>query len=139
MRKTLNTGKPFWGVFVVGEVSLDELDVVAARLAGGHPMMDEVAEMVAERVRGEAELIRDTGHLAASIQIASVWGPEGVRDRWVFSDDPGAAAIEYGYRDKATGRLHAGRRVFRTGAAKVKAISTSKNRHRHRRRGGGGL
>lgn len=73
-------------------------------MVGDSSEMDEAANLVKARVVSEASRNRLTGAYIASIKIDRVPGRQGngtlVTDRLIYSDDPGAMAIEYGHRIK---------------------------------------
>lgn len=74
----------------------------ASHLVGESAYMDAVARRVKGKVLAEAARHRLTGAYMRSIKIAKVRPPEYVtpghyvRDRLIYTDDPGALAIEYG-------------------------------------------
>lgn len=88
----------------------------AALIAGVHPEMDRAAERLASVVRSEAAKSVKTGHFLASIKTAAVPGKRGVTDRIVYTDDPNAWSIEYGHRDKRSGKWVEGKFAFKRGS-----------------------
>lgn len=68
-----------------------------AKLPGMQPALDGAARTVLTTAKGLAARHRETGAFMRSLSAAPVPGEKGVLDRIIFSDDPGAAAIEYGH------------------------------------------
>lgn len=70
-----------------------------ARLPGIQPLLDMAAAGI--KARAVANIMSSskepTGHYASSLEVRSVPGKKGVRDRLVVANDPGALAIEYGH------------------------------------------
>lgn len=98
---------------VTNRVSIDgKAAHEAARLAGESDELTRLAGDVASRVRQAAAAHSDTGDFVRSIKTARTPGKGGVTDRLVFSDDPAAYAIEFGWRDPRTGKLHPGKHSF---------------------------
>lgn len=70
-----------------------------ARLPGIQPLLDTAAAGI--KARAVANIMSSskepTGAYASSLEVRSVPGKKGVRDRLVVANDPGALAIEYGH------------------------------------------
>jgi len=81
-----------------------KIDVLAhmepSKIVGTSVYMDRAAQRVKDRVIANALTHRDTGAFINSLKIKRVRGRSGrgkqITDRLVYSDDPGAMAIEYG-------------------------------------------
>lgn len=67
----------------------------AARMIGDSAEFDSVMEQRKNRIRSLAP--SRTGAFRGSIQMRKVPGKNGVVDREIYSDDPGALAIEFGH------------------------------------------
>lgn len=84
----------------------DDAAFIAAQAGMDHPAMDAAAN----RFRGHALRLaaesRLTGAFMDSIHVATVRGERGrgvrIRDRLVYSDDPGAIPIEFGRHEGDT-------------------------------------
>lgn len=72
------------------------LGVHLARSAAVQGLLDDAVGDMLERARADAARSARTGHYLASLKTANVAGRRGVRDRFLYSDDPGAKAIEFG-------------------------------------------
>lgn len=68
-----------------------------ARLPGVQPELDKAAAKILARAKAGASQHVRSGHYLNSLKIKTVRGKGGVIDREVYSDDPGAVAIEYGH------------------------------------------
>ena len=71
--------------------------VKIARLPGIQPELDKAAMEILARAKAGAARHADTKHYLKSLKVGSTPGPRGVVDREVYSDDPGAIAIEFGH------------------------------------------
>lgn len=71
--------------------------VKIARLSGVQPALDTAAAKVLSRARAGASRHVDTTHYLQSLKVRTIPGRAGVVDREVYSDDPGAIAIEFGH------------------------------------------
>lgn len=91
----------------MAEVYRAAAHVEAARLVGESDVLDDLAARVQRTVRREAARNRNTGDYINSIKVATRTGPSGVKDRIVYTNDPGALSIEYGHM---TIRRHKGSR-----------------------------
>lgn len=69
----------------------------AARVAGESPVMDAVAQAIADRARGLAASHNVTGEYLAGIGTARIAGKRGVTDRIAYVDHVAAASIEFGH------------------------------------------
>lgn len=69
---------------------LAKLDTVQAEL-------DNAAAELLERAKEGAARHANTKHYLKSLKVRSIPGEKGVMDREVYSDDPGAVAIEFGH------------------------------------------
>ena len=67
----------------------------AARMIGDSAEFDSVMEQRKNRIRSLAP--SRTGAFRDSIQMRKVPGKNGVVDREIYSDDPGALSIEFGH------------------------------------------
>lgn len=76
--------------------------VKLARLPGVQPELDKAAAVILSRAKGLAAQHAKSTRYLNSLKTASVPGKSGVIDRMVYSDDPGAVAIEFGHL--ATGK-----------------------------------
>lgn len=85
------------------------LELEFAKVASLDPQMDDTATAVASAI--EAKAPHYTGAFASSIKTKSVRTKRGVKDRLVYSDDPQAGIIEYGYLCK-NGKWQPGHFVF---------------------------
>lgn len=85
-------------------------NALAAYVAGLSPEMDVAAEKVRGAIRAKIAPDTDTGDFSRSIKIDRV-KYKSVTDRMVYSDDPGAFAIEFGFRDPK-GKAHPGKFIF---------------------------
>lgn len=78
---------------------------VVAREVSHSPVMDAAAKKVQAALKARATTHRDTGQFARSIKVAPhMYTSDAgivVKDRYVYSDDPGAVAIEYGHIAKS--------------------------------------
>lgn len=89
----------------------DSLDMEIARsVSKTSGALDAAAESIAAEVRARARTFQNSGDFADSIQVKTSTY-QRVRDRIVYSDDPGAKSIEYGYRDRG-GTFRPGHFVF---------------------------
>lgn len=74
---------------------------IVAREVSLSRVMDEAAKKVQRELQAEAARHRDTGDFERSIKITTrdFLSKEGivVKNRYVYSTDPGAIAIEYGH------------------------------------------
>ena len=68
-----------------------------AKMAGVQPALDAAAAKVLARAKTLAAGHVDTGAYVESLGVEKTPGKKGVVDRLVYSDDPAAAHIEYGY------------------------------------------
>lgn len=68
-----------------------------AKLPGMQPALDGAARQVLAAAKGLAARHRKTGRYMSSLHAMPVQGEKGVVDRIIYSDDPGAGAIEYGH------------------------------------------
>ena len=84
--------------------------IAAAKIAGRDPEMDKAAERVHGAVRSSAEENRSSGDFVRSIKTKKDRHKSGVLDRVVFSDDPAAFEIEFGWVQG--GRSHPGQHHF---------------------------
>lgn len=93
----------------------------AAIVAADDPEMDVAAERVQAAIKAGAQRHRLTGDYEDSIKVTSSTY-KGVRDRVIYSDDPGAYAIEKGFRPKrkdgTTGKHVPGKFIFTNVARK---------------------
>ncbi|MDO5619273.1 DUF5403 family protein [Kocuria sp.] len=81
-------------------VELDrDVSVQAARMVGESAQFDKVVESRRARIVSLAPT--HSGAFAQSIRTKRVAGKRGVQDRVIYSTDPGALAIEFGYVTKA--------------------------------------
>lgn len=76
--------------------------VKIARLPGIQPELDKAAAVILARAKAGAAQRANTSHYLNSLKVGTVPGRSGVVDREVYSDDPGAIAIEFGHL--ATGK-----------------------------------
>ncbi|WP_075691756.1 DUF5403 family protein [Corynebacterium sphenisci] len=74
-----------------------DLGTRIARMPGVQGALDAAAAEVLARAKAAAAAHVDSGAYAASLAVDRIAGPKGVTDRFVYSDDPAAAAIEYGH------------------------------------------
>lgn len=84
--------------------------IEVARMVSESAAFDNEAEAVFAAVRANAAGISDTGDFFQSIGMEVEMGKKGVSDWVIYSDDEGAAAIEYGH--KAGGTFVPGHHVF---------------------------
>lgn len=82
-----------------------------AKLPGVQPLLDKGAREILGRARAQASRHMDTGAYFRSLQAMAVPGKKGVMDRIVYSDDPAAIPIEFGYVQG--GKYHRGKRFLR--------------------------
>ena len=68
-----------------------------AKLPGVQPALDAAAAKVLANAKTLAAGHVDTGAYVESLGVEKTPGKKGVTDRLVYSDDPAAAHIEYGY------------------------------------------
>lgn len=68
-----------------------------ARLPGVQPELDKAAAVILGRAKGLAAQRANTSHYLNSLKVGTTPGKSGVVDREVYSDDPGAVAIEFGH------------------------------------------
>lgn len=68
-----------------------------ARLPGIQPELDSAAAKILARAKAGASQHVRSGHYLNSLKVKTARGKAGVIDREVYSDDPGAVAIEYGH------------------------------------------
>lgn len=68
-----------------------------AKLPGIQPELDKVASEILARAKARATPHVDEGDYLASLQVRSVPGRKGVRDRLVESTHPASVAIEFGH------------------------------------------
>lgn len=73
------------------EITAD-LDAKVAHMSGIQPHLDRVAQQILGRARANAAAHAQTGEYMASLGVQRA----GI-DRLVYSDDPAAAAIEFGH------------------------------------------
>lgn len=85
---------------------------VAARKASLSPRMDLIAALAKRRIQQSARANRNTGDFIDSIKVTRDEYKDGIIDRVIYSDDPGALAIEAGYR-APDGTLVPGQHHFR--------------------------
>jgi hypothetical protein len=71
--------------------------VKIARLPGIQPELDKAAAAVLARAKGLAAQHAKSTHYLNSLKSGPTPGKSGVVDREVYSDDPGALAIEFGH------------------------------------------
>lgn len=71
--------------------------VKIARLPGIQPELDKAAASVLSRAKGLAAQRANTTQYLNSLKSGTTPGKSGVVDREVYSDDPGAIAIEFGH------------------------------------------
>lgn len=85
-----------------------------ARLPGIQPELDKAAAQVLARAKGLASQHVKSAAYMNSLQMGTTPGAAGVIDREVYSDDPGAVAIEFGHlaRGKGGGTWVPGHRVL---------------------------
>ena len=76
--------------------------VKIARLPGIQPELDKAAAVILARAKAGAARHVDTSLYLNSLKVGTTPGKSGVVDREVYSDDPGAIAIEFGHL--ATGK-----------------------------------
>lgn len=76
--------------------------VKAAKIAGLDPEMDAAAARFEAVLQAEIAKFSKTGDFARSIKTRSISGKKGVRDRLVYSTDPGALSIEFGHMEGDT-------------------------------------
>lgn len=75
----------------------DGAGVKIARLPGIQPELDTAAAKILARAKAGAARHVDTKHYLKSLKVGATPGQRGVVDREVYSDDPGAVAIEFGH------------------------------------------
>ena len=91
---------------------------IVARQVSLSPVMDAAAETVQAALKARATKHRRTGNFARSIKTTSrlYTADNGIviKDRYVYSDDPGAMSIEYGYvkETKRGPKKVAGKHIF---------------------------
>lgn len=68
-----------------------------AKLPGVQPELDSAASSILARAKAGASQHVATTHYLQSLKTRPVPGKRGVVDREVYSDDPGAVAIEFGH------------------------------------------
>lgn len=85
---------------------------IAAREASRSPRMDLVAELTRRRIVASARRNQETGDFINSIKVIRDEYRDGIIDRVIYSDDPGAIAIEAGHR-APDGTLVPGQHHFR--------------------------
>lgn len=68
-----------------------------AKLPGIQPELDKAAAAILARAKSRAASHVDTGGYLSSLQVRSVPGRKGVRDRLVESTHPASVAIEFGH------------------------------------------
>ena len=73
-----------------------------ARLPGVQPELDVAAGKILAKAKTLAAQHVDSSAYLNSLKMGTVAGRSGVVDREVYSDDPGAVAIEFGHL--ATGK-----------------------------------
>lgn len=81
----------------MAEVDRD-VGVIVARMVGDSAALDDAAEAFRADVVAAAPVGKVRGGaFRSSIKVERVPGRSGVTDRLIYSDDPGARAIEYGH------------------------------------------
>lgn len=68
-----------------------------AKLPGIQPELDTAAAAILARAQSHASSRSDSGAYMSSLGVGVVAGKKGVKDREVYSDDPGAIPIEFGH------------------------------------------
>lgn len=68
-----------------------------ARMAGNHPEMDRVANVLLGLAKANATPHIDTTAYIRKLSTKNVPGKKGVRDRLVIAGDKAAMSIEYGH------------------------------------------
>lgn len=68
-----------------------------ARLPGIQPELDKAAAAILARAKAGAAARANTTRYLNSLKTGTTPGRSGVVDREVYSDDPGAVAIEFGH------------------------------------------
>lgn len=73
------------------------VSLMAARMAGNDPQMDQFAAQLLAKVTARAIRHRLTGEYISKLSVKNVPGKKGVRDRLVIAGDKAAISIEYGH------------------------------------------
>lgn len=68
-----------------------------AKLPGIQPLLQAEAVAIMAAAKALASAHKDTGAYSASLQIKTVPGRKGVKDRLVLANDKAAVHIEYGH------------------------------------------
>lgn len=90
-----------------------------AKLPGIQPELDKAASGILARAKARAAAHVDEGNYLASLQVRSVPGRKGVRDRLVESTHPASVAIEYGHwHDTKKGKIFVPGQYILKGAIK---------------------
>lgn len=71
-----------------------------AKLPGVQPVLQAAAEELKAKAAALAAEHVETGAYASSLEVRTVPGKKGVKDRLVIADDPASAIIEFGHLTK---------------------------------------
>lgn len=82
-----------------------------AKLPGLQPELDKAAGSILNRAKAHAAGRTDSGAYMSSLKVKAVPGKKGVKDREVYSDDPGAIPIEFGHISEG-GKWVPGQRIL---------------------------
>lgn len=82
-----------------------------AKLPGIQPELDKAARTILNRAKGLAARRADSGRYLRSLNAVTVPGKKGVKDRLVYSSDPGAIPIEFGHISRS-GKWVPGQRIL---------------------------
>lgn len=82
-----------------------------AKLQGLQPELDKAAATILARAKGHASSRADSGAYMSSLGVRPVAGKKGVKDREVYSDDPGSVPIEFGHISEG-GKWVPGQRIL---------------------------
>lgn len=92
--------------------------VKAAKIAGLDPEMDAAAARFEVALQAEIAKFSKSGDFSRSIKNRRISGKKGVKDRLIYSTDPGALSIEFGHIESDT---HVkGKFAFHNAASKFK-------------------
>lgn len=82
-----------------------------AKLPGVQPELDAAAGAILSRAKANAAGRADSGAYARSLGVKATPGRKGVKDRVVYTTDPGAVPIEFGHISEG-GKWVPGQRIL---------------------------
>lgn len=89
-----------------------------AWMVGKSVEFDAEAEKLKARIIANAARHAKTGQFISSLGVEKIPGERGVKDRAVYSTDPGALAIEFGRHDE-DGKFHMGQKNIQHAIAEL--------------------